>query len=192
MVQATSRTRCSAEKTRTGFLYLQRANHSAWVDNIEIGGKNDHCITWSIVTRKKCYTSLYLCSSGSDARGESRALEGRRVSSKSPSRVRDRDEGVAGRNGREKYFPSEESLIFPPGKSMIFYKKVTDKNWVGGLTCTTTDTESAAAAAEGGSFMLVRQEEDDYDTKGFTGKENDSMMSIYFEQGIDCNLWRTS
>ena len=53
---------------------------------------------------------------------------------------------------------------------------------------TTTDTLSAAAKG-GGSFMLVRQEEDDYDTqiKGFTGKENDSMMSIYFEQGIECN-----
>ena len=45
--------------------------------------------------------SLYLCSSGSNARGESRAGEGRRVSSKSPSRVRDGDKGVAGRNWRE-------------------------------------------------------------------------------------------
>ena len=45
--------------------------------------------------------SLYLCSSGSNARGELRAQEERRVSSKSPSRVRDGDEGVAGRNGRE-------------------------------------------------------------------------------------------
>ena len=45
--------------------------------------------------------SLYLCSSGSNARGESKALEGRRVSSNSPSRVRDGDEGVAGRNGGE-------------------------------------------------------------------------------------------
>ena len=35
--------------------------------------------------------SLYLCSFGSNARGESRAREGRRVSSKSPSRVRDGD-----------------------------------------------------------------------------------------------------
>ena len=42
--------------------------------------------------------ALYLCSSGSNARGESRALEGRRVSLKSPSRVREGDEGVAGRN----------------------------------------------------------------------------------------------
>ena len=32
-------------------------------------------------------------------------LEGHIVSSKSPSRVHDRDKGVAGRNGREKYFP---------------------------------------------------------------------------------------
>ena len=45
--------------------------------------------------------SLHLCSSGSNARGESRAREGRRVSSKSPSRVRDGDEGVARRNQRE-------------------------------------------------------------------------------------------
>ena len=45
--------------------------------------------------------SLYLCSSGSNEQGESRAREWRRVSSKSPSRVRDGDEGVAGRNGRE-------------------------------------------------------------------------------------------
>ena len=45
--------------------------------------------------------SLYLCSTGSNAQGESRAREGRSVSSKSPSRVRDGDEGVAGRNGRE-------------------------------------------------------------------------------------------
>ena len=45
-----------------------------------------------------------LCSSVNNAQGESRALEGRRVSSKSPSRVRDREEGVAGRNGREKHF----------------------------------------------------------------------------------------
>ena len=45
--------------------------------------------------------SMYLCSSGSNARGESRAREGRRVSSKSPSRVQDWDEGVAGRNYRE-------------------------------------------------------------------------------------------
>ena len=45
--------------------------------------------------------SLYLCSSGSNARGKVRPLEGCRVSSNSPSRVRDGDEGVAGRNGRE-------------------------------------------------------------------------------------------
>ena len=49
------------------------------------------------------------------------------IFSKSPSRVWDRDEGVAGRNGREKYFPEEGSLICFPGKSMIFYKKKTEK-----------------------------------------------------------------
>ena len=53
--------------------------------------------------------SLYLCSSGSNARGESRALEGRRVSSKSPSRVRDGDEGVAGRNVRERIIFSKKA-----------------------------------------------------------------------------------
>ena len=54
----------------------------------------------------------------------------------------------------------------------------------------TTTTDTLSAAEEGGSFMLVRQEEDDYDTqiKGFAGKENDSMMSICFEQSIECNL----
>ena len=45
--------------------------------------------------------SLYLCSSRSNAQGESRALEGRHVRSKSPSRVQDGDEGVAERNGRD-------------------------------------------------------------------------------------------
>ena len=44
--------------------------------------------------------SLFLCSSGSDGRGESRALEERCVSSKSPSGIQDGDERVAGRNGR--------------------------------------------------------------------------------------------
>ena len=33
-----------------------------------------------------------------------RALEGHHVSSKSPSRIRDGNEEVAGRNGREKFF----------------------------------------------------------------------------------------
>ena len=72
--------------------------------------------------------SLYLCCSGSNARGKPRALEGHCASSKSPSRVRDGDEGVAGRNGREYCFPDEGSLICPPGKSMIFHKKETEKN----------------------------------------------------------------
>ena len=52
---------------------------------------------------------------------EWRALEGRRVSSKSPSRVRDGDEGVAGRNKREQRFPNEGSLICPPGNAMNDY-----------------------------------------------------------------------
>ena len=72
--------------------------------------------------------SLYLCSPRSNARGESRALEGRRVSSKSPSRVRVGDKGVAGRNYKEQCFPDEGSLICPPGKSMSFHKKETEKS----------------------------------------------------------------
>ena len=56
-----------------------------------------------------------------------RSLGGRLVSSKSPSRVRDRDKGVAGRNEREYQFPTEGSLICLPGKSMTFYKKETEK-----------------------------------------------------------------
>ena len=45
--------------------------------------------------------SLILCSSRSNTLVESRAVLGHSVSSKSPSRVRVRDEGVAGRKGRE-------------------------------------------------------------------------------------------
>ena len=63
--------------------------------------------------------SMYLCSSKSNAQGESKALEGHCVQQKSPSRVRDRDEGVAGRNGREKCFPDEGSLICPESKIEI-------------------------------------------------------------------------
>ena len=55
------------------------------------------------------------------------ALGGRRVSLKSPSRDRDGDEGVAGRNGRELCFPDKRSLICPPGKPMISYKDETEK-----------------------------------------------------------------
>ena len=65
-----------------------------------------------------------------------RTLEGHRVSSKSPLRVRDRDIRVAGRNGSEKCFPDEGSWICPPGKSMSFHKKETEKNSVSGQTWT--------------------------------------------------------
>ena len=71
--------------------------------------------------------SLFLCSSGSNARGKSRALEGRRVNSKSPLRVRDGDEGVAERNYKKNYSP-DWSLICPPIKSMIFHKKEIEIN----------------------------------------------------------------
>ena len=58
---------------------------------------------------------------GKYSRNVARIYTPGRVSSKSPSMVRDGDEGVAGRNGREKYFPDEGSLICLPGKSIIFY-----------------------------------------------------------------------
>ena len=69
-----------------------------------------------------------------NARSESKALEGCRVSSKSPSRVRDGDEGVAGRNGREKCFTDEGSLICPPDKSKIFFTKWKQKKTVRSCT----------------------------------------------------------
>ena len=43
----------------------------------------------------------------------------------SPSRVRDGDEGVAGKNGREQCFPNEGSLICPTGN--FSHKKETEK-----------------------------------------------------------------
>ena len=65
--------------------------------------------------------SFLLSGSGSNALVESRAPEGRHVSSKSPSSVRDRDEGVASRNRREKYFfGKSDAMIF-------FYKMETEK-----------------------------------------------------------------
>ena len=47
--------------------------------------------------------SLILFSSRSNAQGVLKDLEGRLVSTKSPTRVRVGDQGVAGRNEREKY-----------------------------------------------------------------------------------------
>ena len=56
--------------------------------------------------RLKTYltVSSFLCWSGSNAWGESRALVDSRASSKSTSRVRDRGKGCAWGNGIEKYF----------------------------------------------------------------------------------------
>ena len=44
----------------------------------------------------------------SNARGTSRALQGTMSAQKSPSRVWDGDDGVAGRNWREQYIPLVE------------------------------------------------------------------------------------
>ena len=57
-----------------------------------------------------------------------RAIEWHHVSSKNPSRVPNRDEGVAGRNGGEKSFLGKESFISPPGKSIMFHKNKTGNN----------------------------------------------------------------
>ena len=51
------------------------------------------------------------------------ALEEHCVSRKIPSSVIDRDEGGAGRNGRDKYFSNMGSYNL----TMIFYKKKTEK-----------------------------------------------------------------
>ena len=49
-----------------------------------------------------------------EATHESRAIEGRRVSSKSPSRVQNGDDGVAGRNYTANYFPANITVILCP------------------------------------------------------------------------------
>ena len=87
----------------------------------------------TIEVRVSCFcavhltVSLYLCTSWRNVKSELRALKWRFSSSESPSRVRDGDKGVAGRNGREKCFTVKGSLICPPGKSMIFHKEETEK-----------------------------------------------------------------
>ena len=78
--------------------------------------------------------SLFLCSSGSNAWGELRPLEGLHVSSKSPSRVWDGDEGVAGRNEREKYFPDKGVNDLPSIIDLL--QKGIRKKWVSGQTWT--------------------------------------------------------
>ena len=64
---------------------------------------------------KMAHLCLILCISRRNAQGKSRALEGCHVSSKNPSRVRDRDEEVAGRYKR-KIVPDKGSFICPLGK----------------------------------------------------------------------------
>ena len=50
---------------------------------------------------------LFFCSSRSIAQCKLRAIEGYYMSSESPLRVRDGNEGVGGRDGREKCYPNE-------------------------------------------------------------------------------------
>ena len=72
--------------------------------------------------------SLFLCSFGSNARGQSRALEGLCDSSKSPSKVREGDERVARRNAREEFFPDNGLLIYALEATQAIIKKKTAKN----------------------------------------------------------------
>ena len=80
---------------------------------------------------------LYLCRTGSNAQGESRALEGWCASAKSLSRVRDWDEEIAARNGREKYHPWRGVIDLPSRQvKYFFYKKKKQKKiWVSNQTC---------------------------------------------------------
>ena len=67
--------------------------------------------------------SLFLCSSRSNPQGDLRALEGHRVSPKSPPRVQGGDKGVAGSNGTDKYFPRSGVVIDRPDDLMMNYIK---------------------------------------------------------------------
>ena len=49
------------------------------------------------------------------------ALEGRRVSSKSPFKVRERDEGVVGRNYRDKCFPTRGQFALKANQLFLSY-----------------------------------------------------------------------
>ena len=72
-------------------------NEQSWFMSVVLDG----VLGPSRLAQMHLVASWILCSSESNARGESRALEGRRVSLKNPSRVRVGDEGVVGRNRRE-------------------------------------------------------------------------------------------
>ena len=73
---------CSPRLTTNSFIFC-------WLFAIK-----DRCIK---VRFQQLTVSLLLCSSVSKAQAVLRALEGRLVSSKSPSRVETKDEGIAGR-----------------------------------------------------------------------------------------------
>ena len=65
--------------------------------------------------------SLFLCSSGSNVRGESRALEGYRDSSKSPSTVQNGEELLGGTEERGKKFPRRGVIDLPTRQINIFF-----------------------------------------------------------------------
>ena len=55
------------------------------------------------------------------------------LAQKSPERILDQDEGVAGRNRKEQYPPIEGSLICPQGNVTKFLQKANRNNCVSGL-----------------------------------------------------------
>ena len=65
--------------------------------------------------------SLFLCSSGSNVRGESRALEGYRDSSKSPSTVQNGEELLGGTEERGKKFSRRGVIDLPTRQINIFF-----------------------------------------------------------------------
>ena len=80
--------------------------------------------------------SLLLCSSGSNARHEvSRGLLKGIVSAQKALQARDGEKGVAGRNGREEYFPDEGLIDLPSSQLNDFVEKENRKKRVSGLTC---------------------------------------------------------
>ena len=93
------------------------------------------CPGTSTLSSAHLTVSLFLYSSRSNARGELRALERRHVSSKSLSRVRDGDEGVARRNLEEKSFsPMRGHWFSLEANQRFFTQKKSDNNWVSGQT----------------------------------------------------------
>ena len=73
-------------------------------------------VIWAYCTTPGGYISVV-----HEVMHEARSLEGLRVSTKSPSRMRDGEEGVVERNYQKKVLNRIMSLICPSDKLMLFY-----------------------------------------------------------------------